>query len=145
MSSHVTKNLPFPLHPPASALAVIAIGRLFDIPQATLVIMVAVRPIRIVGFRPNLSEARPQRIAVRHCESAKTADVIPAHFATSFLSTPKLSIISGCCHVSKVVQNRGGVTHEIGEDRSHGDGLGKPAYCWKLLAGCLELRSVLDV
>jgi hypothetical protein len=109
------------------------------------VIMVAVKPIRIVGFRPNLSEARPHRIAVRHCESEKTADVIPAHFATSFLSTPKLSIISGCSHVSDVIQNRGGVTHEIGEDRSHGDGLGESAYCWKLLVGALELHSVLDV
>ena len=32
---------------------------------------------------------------MRHCEREKTADVIPAHFATCFLSIPKLSIISG--------------------------------------------------
>lgn len=57
--------------------------------------MVSVRPANIVGLRPNLSEARPQMTAVRHWESEKTAEVIPAHLATSFFSMPKLSIISG--------------------------------------------------
>jgi len=94
------ENSPFPLHPPAKARAVIAIGRVVDIPHITLVIMVNVRPIKIVGFLPNLSDARPQTIAVRHCESEKTADVMPAHLGTSFLSMPKLSIISGCDLVS---------------------------------------------
>jgi hypothetical protein len=90
------KSSPFPLHAPANALAIIAIGKLMDIPHSKVHIMVHVKPKRIVGFRPNMSEALPQRIAVVHCENEKTADVIPAHLATFFSSTPKLSIISGC-------------------------------------------------
>ena len=86
---------PFPLQPPASALAVIAIGRLVDMPQSKPDSMVQINPARIAGLRPNLSEARPQSTAVRHCESEKTPEVIPAHFAMFFLSMPKLSIISG--------------------------------------------------
>ena len=84
-----------PLKAPAIALAAIAIGRLVDIPHINDESMVQVRPTRIVGFRPNLSDALPQRMAVRHCEREKTADAMPAHFATFFLSIPKLSIISG--------------------------------------------------
>jgi hypothetical protein len=84
------------LKAPAIALAIIAIGRFVDKPHTTLKIKVHVSPTSIVGFRPNLSEALPQSIAVRHCEREKTADVIPAHLATSFFDTPKLSIISGC-------------------------------------------------
>ena len=95
------RNSPFPLHAPASALAMIAIGRLIDIPHIRLHIMVHVKPKRIVGFRPNMSEALPQMIAVVHCDNEKTADVIPAHLATFFSSMPKLSIISGC-HVMSV-------------------------------------------
>jgi len=68
-------------------------------PHSKLDIMVQVRPIKIEGFRPNLSDARPHRIAVQHCEREKTAAVMPAHFATFFLSMPKLSIISGYRHV----------------------------------------------
>lgn len=49
----------------------------------------------MVGLRPNASEARPHTIAVVHWESEKTAEVIPAQLATSFLSIPKDSIISG--------------------------------------------------
>ncbi|KAK5634908.1 hypothetical protein RRF57_010621 [Xylaria bambusicola] len=49
----------------------------------------------MIGFLPNLSEARPHGTAVRLCATEKTALVAPAHFATSFLSTPKLAIISG--------------------------------------------------
>lgn len=70
-------------------------GRLEDMPHIKHEIMVNVSPVRTVGLRPNLSEARPQITAVRHCESEKAADVIPAHHATCFFSTPKLSIISG--------------------------------------------------
>jgi hypothetical protein len=91
-----------PLQAPARALERIAIGRVEDIPQIKLEIIVQVRPIKIEGFRPNLSDALPQSIAVVHCEREKTAEVMPAHFATSFLFTPKLSIISGCRNVSKL-------------------------------------------
>jgi len=97
-----------PLQPPARALAVIAIGRLVDIPHIKVESIVQVRPIKIAGFRPNLSDALPQSTAVRHCEREKTAEVIPAHFATFFLSIPKLSIISGCGMVSKLHTLGGG-------------------------------------
>jgi hypothetical protein len=90
-----------PLQAPARALERIAIGRVVDIPHNKLENMVQVRPIKIEGLRPNLSDALPQRIAVAHCEREKTADVMPAHFATFFLSIPKLSIISGYCHVRR--------------------------------------------
>jgi len=72
-----------------------AIGRLVDIPHSKLAIMVHVNPTRIAGFRPNVSDALPHITAVRHCARENTADVMPAHFGTFFLSTPKLSIISG--------------------------------------------------
>src|SRR6187402_1119825 len=88
-------QLPFPLQPPARARARIAMGRLVDIPHSIQDIIVNVRPIKTVGLRPNLSEALPHIIAVRHCERENEAEVMPAHFATFFLSTPKLSIISG--------------------------------------------------
>lgn len=57
--------------------------------------MVLSRPMRMVGFRPMLSESRPQGTAVTLCASEKTADVTPAQKATSFFSMPKLWIISG--------------------------------------------------
>lgn len=44
----------------------IAMGRLEDIPHIKHETMVNVRPVKIVGFRPNLSEARPQMMAVIH-------------------------------------------------------------------------------
>ena len=98
--SSTHNNVPFPLHPPARALAMTAIGSDVDMPQNRLDNIVIVNPTRIVGFRPNLSEARPQITAVVHCESEKAALVIPAHLATFFFSIPKLSIISGYGHVS---------------------------------------------
>lgn len=88
--------LPFPLQAPENALTVIAIGRDDEKPHASVAIIVQVKPTRMAGFRPKKSEARPQRIAVQHWASEKTADVIPAHFATSAVGIPKLSIISGC-------------------------------------------------
>jgi len=88
-------RIPFPLHAPAIARTIMAMVSELDMPQSRLVIIVNVRPNIIVGLRPNLSEALPQIMAVKHCANEKTADVIPAHFATSFLRTPKLSIISG--------------------------------------------------
>lgn len=86
----------FPFPPPDSALAKIAQGRLWDRPQKRLVNMVIKSPVRMTGLRPNVSLARPQATAVTHCARLKTALVIPAHLATLSLSTPKLSIISGC-------------------------------------------------
>jgi len=79
----------------------IAIGRVVDMPQNIEVIMVAVRPSKMVGFRPILSDVLPHNIAVVAWESEKTAEVIPAHFGISFRATPKLSIISGYHRVSK--------------------------------------------
>lgn len=49
----------------------------------------------IVGFLPNRSDALPHGTAVQLWANEKTADVMPAHLATSFCSTPKLLIISG--------------------------------------------------
>jgi hypothetical protein len=126
-----------PLQPPARALAAIAMGRVVDIPQINVEIMVQVRPTKIAGFRPNISDALPQRIAVVHCEREKTAEVMPAHFATSFFFTPKLSIISGCENVSKL-QRWGIVTHEVWKDRSHGDRFCKSTYCFVPISLCSE-------
>lgn len=70
-------------------------GKFVDRPHTKLKMSVHVSPVNIVGFRPNLSEALPQSTAVRHCEREKTAEVIPAHLATSLFFTPKLSTISG--------------------------------------------------
>jgi hypothetical protein len=83
------------LKAPAKARDIIAIGRLVDRPHIKLKSKVKVRPVNIVGFRPILSESLPHIMAVTHCEREKTADTMPAHRATSFFSTPKLSIISG--------------------------------------------------
>jgi hypothetical protein len=47
--------LPFPLQPPARALAMIAIGKLVDTPHSKLANIVQVKPVRIAGLRPNLS------------------------------------------------------------------------------------------
>jgi hypothetical protein len=88
-------RLPFPLKAPAIALETIAIGKVVDRPHIKLNNKVHVSPINMDGFRPNLSEALPQSTAVTHCAREKTADVMPAHFATSLFSTPKPSIISG--------------------------------------------------
>jgi hypothetical protein len=104
-------------------------GRVVDIPQIKVEIMVQLRPIKIAGFRPNMSDALPQRTAVVHCEREKTAEVMPAHFATSFFFMPKLSIISGCEYVSKL-RRWGIVTHEVWKDRSHGDRFCKSTYCF---------------
>lgn len=64
-------------------------------PHITKHVMVLARPIRMVGFRPILSDALPQATAVQLCVIEKMAPVKPAHLATSFFSTPKLAIISG--------------------------------------------------
>lgn len=125
-----------PLQPPARALVAIAIGRVVDMPHNKLENMVQVRPIKIAGFRPNLSDALPHITAVRHCEREKTADVMPAHFATFSLSIPKLSIISGYVHVNRLHQARRKWTDEVGKDRSHGDRFRKSAYCFVFISRC---------
>lgn len=120
----------------------IAIGRLVDVPHSNVHIMVHVKPNKIVGFRPNVSEALPQMIAVVHCDNEKAADVIPAHLATLFSLIPKLSIISGCHVMSVLVEYEeeeeeegvklvGSYTYQIWIDRSQGYGFSEPAYCYK--------------
>lgn len=84
-----------PLLPPMMARMMMAMGRLVDMPQMRKQIMVLARPQRIIGLRPNLSDALPHATAVKLCETEKMAPVKPAHLATSFFSTPKLAIISG--------------------------------------------------
>jgi hypothetical protein len=80
---------------PVSALAKMAMGKVVDIPNSSVQQRVQLNPVMMVYFLPNLSEALPHKMAVVHCESEKTAEVIPAYLATSFFLTPKLSIISG--------------------------------------------------
>jgi hypothetical protein len=70
-------------------------GRLVDMPQTKKPTMVQKRPMRMIGFLPNLSDALPHATAVALCDKEKTEPVMPAHLATSVLSTPKLAIISG--------------------------------------------------
>lgn len=82
-----------------------AIFRLVETPQAKKKHMVQNRPVMMIGFLPNLSEARPQGTAVKLCAKEKTALVAPAHLATSFSSTPKLAIISGKYGYTEVMAN----------------------------------------
>lgn len=70
-------------------------GKLVDMPQMTKHIIVDIRPTMRVGFLPYRSAALPQGTAVALWEREKTAEVRPAHLATSFCFTPKLLIISG--------------------------------------------------
>ena len=77
------------------ARTVMAMERLVDMPQARKHTMVLSKPTKMMGFRPILSEALPHGTAVILCETENMAPVKPAHFATSFSSTPKLLIISG--------------------------------------------------
>jgi hypothetical protein len=88
-------GLPFPLQPPAKALEVMAIGSEVDKPQNMVDNIVKESPAKIAGFLPKVSDALPHRIAVKHWDKEKTADVIPLYFATSAFGIPKLSIISG--------------------------------------------------
>jgi hypothetical protein len=71
-----------PLLRPATALTMIAQARVLEKPKSMNEHIVHVRAMRITGFRPNLSDARPQGIPVRHWEREKTAEVMPAHLAT---------------------------------------------------------------
>lgn len=88
-------NVPFPFPPPIIARATTAIVKLVDMPQSKKQIIVLAKPMRMMGFRPNRSDARPHATAVVLCAMEKMAPVNPAHRATSSFSTPKLAIISG--------------------------------------------------
>lgn len=88
-------SIPFPLLAPWIARTVMAIVKLVDIPHIKKHIIVHRRPTMITGFLPSRSDALPHGTAVMLCAREKTELVTPAHFATSFLSTPKLAIISG--------------------------------------------------
>jgi hypothetical protein len=77
------------------ARTAIAIHKLVETPHSMKQVMVLIKPIRIIGFLPNLSDALPHGTAVALCDIEKIAPVMPAHLAISFFSTPKLAIISG--------------------------------------------------
>lgn len=77
------------------ALATKAMGSEVEKPHTKLVTMVLNRPSRMTFLRPYVSEALPQNMLVRHWPRLKMAEAAPAHFAISFLGTPKDSIISG--------------------------------------------------
>jgi hypothetical protein len=53
--------------------------RLVETPHIMKQIMVLNRPIRMIGFLPNLSDAFPHGTAVILCDIEKTAPVMPAH------------------------------------------------------------------
>ena len=101
ISATVVLMIPtFPLLIPANDLATMAHARFREKPKKRLAVMVHNMPSMMTGFRPNLSEALPHAIPVKHWLREKVAERRPAHFATSFLGTLKLSIISGCIFIS---------------------------------------------
>jgi hypothetical protein len=69
--------------------------RLLEKPKSMLDIMAHDNANRMIGFRPYVSDALPQGIAVRAWLTEKTAEVMPAHLATSLRGTLNDSIISG--------------------------------------------------
>jgi hypothetical protein len=86
----------FPFPAPDNALAVRAMGSVVENPHSRLVTMVLNKPSKMTGFRPYRSEARPQRMAVRHWKREKMAAAVPAQKPTSASSTPsKDPIIAG--------------------------------------------------
>ena len=85
----------FPFPRPCTARAVIAMGRLVENPQTSIMVIVLTRPSRIMGLRPKRSEAAPQAMLVKPWQMQKMAVVRPAHQAMLFTGTPKDSIISG--------------------------------------------------
>lgn len=91
----VLKVPTFPFVPPAMALATIAHGKFCEKPNRRQLIKAENTARRMVGFRPHRSAARPHKNPVQAWEREKVAVTMPAHFATSFLGTLKLSIISG--------------------------------------------------
>jgi hypothetical protein len=70
ISATIVRIIPtFPFPAPDRALAVKAMGNEVENPHSKLVTMVFNKPVNITYLRPNLSEARPQAIAVTHCDS----------------------------------------------------------------------------
>jgi hypothetical protein len=114
-------TLPFPR--PAKALATTAHGSDVEKPKRMLVVMVHIKPARMAGLRPNRSDIRPQMTPVRHWLREKTAEVMPAQYATLVLGTSKLSIISGCGDWFSLYWSTCNtrVTHEVGEDGGQGN------------------------
>ena len=86
----------FPFDKPCADLAMNAHTRDVEKPKSRLDAIVHVNAMRITGFRPSLSDARPQAIPVNAWDKEKTADVRPAYFATCSVGTLKDCIISGC-------------------------------------------------
>lgn len=72
-----------------------AMGRLVEKPHMSIMTMVLIRPINMIGFRPNLSDAAPHGMPVKPWQKENVADVRPAQRAISFSGMPKYSIISG--------------------------------------------------
>lgn len=84
-----------PFMSPKNTRAVSRVVRDLENPNTREKIMVDARPRRMAYLRPYRSENVPHCTAMMHWHPARTADDIPTHFATSFLRTPTLSIISG--------------------------------------------------
>lgn len=87
--------MPFPLPRPIRKRDVMACVRFFEVPQRMKQNITLTRPIRMVGFRPILSESRPQGTANMLCDTENEDPTMPAHLATLFSGMPKLLIISG--------------------------------------------------
>jgi hypothetical protein len=84
-----------PFAKPPNARASRAQRSVFEKPNRMLDVIVHTRPVKMVGFRPYRSDARPHQIPVRDWDSEKMADVVPAHCAILSVGTLKDSIISG--------------------------------------------------
>lgn len=91
----MTRDVPFPLPRPIRNRAESACARFFDVPQSMKQNMTLIKPMRMTGFRPILSESRPQGTANMLCDTEKAEPTMPAHLATLFSGMPKLLIISG--------------------------------------------------
>lgn len=95
-SATVVLSIPtFPFPKPCSARAAMAMGRLVEKPQISIVIMVLNKPMSMMGFLPKRSDAAPHGIPVKAWLMEKMAEASPAQRAMSFSGTPKDSIISG--------------------------------------------------
>jgi hypothetical protein len=83
-------------------------------PHIKLVIIVAVKPRRMAGLRPWVSENLPQATPKVAWLKEKTAAQIPAHLPTAFCGTPKLRIISGRYGKSEVLAMGSAKRHMAG-------------------------------
>lgn len=69
---------PYPFKRPPIALAKRATGRLSAKPKISALIAVPRRPIRRIGFRPNLSLSLPHMTPVENSASVKAEVTMPA-------------------------------------------------------------------